>query len=64
MERYLPGIGVGVASLGSRLVDVATTTIKSLGTGRLVMGAFVVPFYLTTFAMCFLYAMDAVRLTF
>ena len=64
MERDLPGVSYGVSNLGRRFIRIMTHTVKTLGTGLLVMGAFVVPFYLTTFAMSFLYAMDAALLMF
>ena len=64
MERYLTETNFDIAQIGNRALGVASAIFKSCGTALLIMGAFVVPFYLTTFAMCFLYGMDSALLTF
>ena len=64
MERYLTETIFDIAQLGSRALSVASAIFKSCGTALLIIGAFVVPFYLSTFIMCFVYGMDAALLTF
>ena len=64
MERFLTETNFDLAQLGSRARGIASGIFKSCGIALLIIGAFVVPFYITTFAMCFVYGMDAALLTF
>ena len=64
MERYLNEIQLDISQLGSCALGIASSILKSCCTALLITGAFIVPFYLTTFAMCFVYGMDAALLTF
>ena len=64
MERYRVGFSLDIADVCSRSLGLVARAVRRGGKALLVMGVFLVSFYATTFAMCFVYGMDAALLKF